>query len=152
MEHRHRLASASARCDWRAPSSFALARTWRAVSPDRQCPRRSGSIPTLGFGSVPPRAPMRSGLKFLYRDGNIGREDFVPGSQQNCLWRSRDACDDLRCLCIIRGGRCAYLAGRPARPRSGSGAQFELDAQPFSASAFSARLVHNSAISRRIAF
>ena len=32
------------------------------------------------------------------------------------------------------------------------GVQLELDVQPFSASAFSARLVHNSAISTRIAF
>ncbi len=47
-------------------------------------------------------------------------------------------------------GTAGPASGRQAR--APIGAQLEFDAQPFSASAFAARLIHSSAISSRIAF
>ena len=142
---RERLWSRPGRRDGRAPPSFAPARAWRAVSPGRRCPRRSNSIPTLVAGSVPPRAPAAPGSNFwIMTATSLAPVSFRGRGQKSPFAVTR------RCAAIY-GVYAPFVDGTAARACK-SGAQLELDAQPFSASAFSARLVHSSAISSRIAF
>ena len=142
---RERLWSRPGRRDGRAPPNFATARAWQAVSPGRRCPRRSNSIPTLVAGSVPPRAPAAPGSNFwIIMATSLAPVSFRGRGQKNPFAVTR------RCAAIY-GVYAPFVDGTAARACK-SGAQLELDAQPFSASAFSARLVHSSAISSRIAF
>ena len=142
---RERLWSRPGRRDGRAPPNFATARAWQAVSPGRRCPRRSNSIPTLVAGSVPPRAPAAPGSNFwIITATSLAPVSFRGRGQKNPFAVTR------RCAAIY-GVYAPFVDGTAGRACK-SGAQLELDAQPFSASAFSARLVHSSAISSRIAF